>query len=83
MAAYDYGGGCACGLQRYCDCGHSTPESRKAYQEDQERKAFMADNLAMIKTIADLRKEANEMIETAKNMLSAADVLEKRLKKTN
>lgn len=21
MAKYDHGGGCACGLQRYCDCG--------------------------------------------------------------
>lgn len=27
MAKYDHGGGCACGLQKHCDCEHATVES--------------------------------------------------------
>lgn len=26
MAAYDFGGGCPCGLSRECDCGRHTPQ---------------------------------------------------------
>ena len=29
MAAYDQGGGCACGLSRVCDCAHAKPEDHK------------------------------------------------------
>jgi hypothetical protein len=29
MAKYDHGGGCACGLSRFCDCSQSTAQDRK------------------------------------------------------
>ena len=29
MAKYDHGGGCACGLQKECDCEHSLPQKKK------------------------------------------------------
>lgn len=29
MAKYDHGGGCACGLSRFCDCANATEQDRK------------------------------------------------------
>lgn len=29
MAKYDHGGGCACGLSRFCDCSNATEQDRK------------------------------------------------------
>lgn len=29
MAKYDHGGGCACGLSRFCDCSQATEQDRK------------------------------------------------------
>jgi hypothetical protein len=28
MAKYDHGGGCACGLSRFCDCSNATAQDR-------------------------------------------------------
>lgn len=33
MAKYDHGGGCACGLSRFCDCENATPQDRKDREE--------------------------------------------------
>lgn len=39
MAKYDHGGGCACGLQRYCDCGQDTRNTEKAVKARRKDKA--------------------------------------------
>lgn len=36
MAKYDHGGGCACGLSRFCDCSQATAQDRKD-REDYDR----------------------------------------------
>ena len=33
MAKYDHGGGCACGLSRFCDCSQATEQDRKDREE--------------------------------------------------
>lgn len=33
MAKYDHGGGCACGLSRFCDCSQATAQDRKDREE--------------------------------------------------
>lgn len=33
MAKYDHGGGCACGLSRFCDCSQATEKDRKDREE--------------------------------------------------
>ena len=33
MAKYDQGGGCACGLRRYCDCGKGQADGTKVKPE--------------------------------------------------
>lgn len=33
MAKYDHGGGCACGLSRFCDCSRATAQDRKDRKE--------------------------------------------------
>lgn len=33
MAKYDHGGGCACGLSRFCDCSQATAQDKKDREE--------------------------------------------------
>jgi hypothetical protein len=36
MARYDQGGGCACGLEKVCDCFHSLSQQEKDAYERKE-----------------------------------------------
>lgn len=37
MATYDFGGGCSCGLQRYCDCMNATLDDLRNYAKQHEK----------------------------------------------
>lgn len=43
MAKYDYGGGCACGLQRECDCYHSLSQFEKDWERIRELEKELKD----------------------------------------
>lgn len=43
MAKYDHGGGCACGLQRYCDCSSNSQANGKTPAQERAEEAAAAE----------------------------------------